>query len=281
VASANHDDDGGRDTATRPPLVGHSGSGMPKQHVYDKYDDDDNEELLVLGPGMVIEEPTVDANTVVPMTKTMMPDEGDDGDSPPPVHDDLFASIAAAMAAEQQQGTPVDAGEDGVSEAPRPPPVGPSGSGMSNQCVYDEYDVLPPPGPAAVTEPTGHGCTIPPMTTPAYDDLFPGVMAAEQQPRTPVAAAKDGDPGVEVDDEEELEEIFCDEFFQRRRRRSPNQGTTTAKNIDEVSPSAWVAAGIAAAAEHGRRLTAAAARFTTVRRLGRRGGEEAEDTPLD
>jgi hypothetical protein len=259
TAADGHQD--GWDAATRPPLAVRSGSDMSSnQYVYDC------EEFPMPGPGVVIES-TVQGNTTVPMTMT--PDDGED-DAPRPVEDDFFASVMAAMAAEQQLGTPVAAGDHG------------------DRTLH-----------ATMIEPTSRA--IVPITTcdggappPAYDDLFPGGLAAQEQHKTPVAATstkvdhcgvvvdagiKDGGPGVEVDGEKELEEILYDESLQKRGRRSRRrQETTAARNINEASPSAWVAAGIAAAAEHGRRLTAAAARFTTVRRLVRRGGGEAKDT---
>jgi hypothetical protein len=116
-----------------------------------------------------------------------------------------------------------------------PPPVRPY-SGMPNQYEYDEpdnddYKVFPPPGPDTVIESTGHGYTIVPMTVttcdkgdgdappPACDDMF--AMAANEQPKTPVAAVNDGcvvaaarggsGAGVEVD-EEELEGKFYYEY---------------------------------------------------------------------
>jgi hypothetical protein len=82
-----------------------------------------------------------------------------------------------------------------------PPPVC-FNSGMPNQYVYDEsdnddYKVFPPPGPGTVIESTGHGYTIVPMAATTGDKGGDGTLttSAKQQPKTPVAAVKDGGIG--------------------------------------------------------------------------------------
>jgi hypothetical protein len=74
---------------------------------------------------------------------------------------------------------------------------------MPNQYVYDEpdnddYKVFPPPGPGTVIESTGHGYTIVLMAATTGDKGGDGTlaMAAKQQPKTPVAAVKDGGVGA-------------------------------------------------------------------------------------
>jgi hypothetical protein len=90
-----------------------------------------------------------------------------------------------------------------------------------------------------------------------------------------VAAAPGGGAGVEADDEDELEGKldyeyeFYDADDDLAEQGQPRRGTLA---------TAWVLAGIAAAAEHGRHLTEPATRLTAARRLVHVGGREVDCT---
>jgi hypothetical protein len=162
-----------------------------------------------------------------------------------------------------------------------PPPVC-FNSGMPNQYVYDEpdnddYKVFPPPGPGTVIESTGHGYTIVPMTVTTCDkgEGDDGLLVAAVQDGGVVAAAPGGGAGVEADDEDEpegkldYEYEFYDADDDLAEQGQPRRGTLA---------TAWMLAGIAAAAEHGRHLTEPATRLTAARRLVHVGGREADCT---
>jgi hypothetical protein len=155
---------------------------------------------------------------------------------------------------------------------------------MPNQYVYDEpdnddYKVFPPPGPGTVIESTGHGYTIVPMKVTTCDKGDDGLLVAAVQDGGVVAAAPGGGAGLEADDEDELEGKldyeyeFYDADDDLAEQGQPRRGTSTRRLT-----SAWVAAGIAAAAEHGRHLTEPATRLTAARRLVHVGGREADCT---